>query len=146
MEIDVVLRGWVLGRSIIFYEMRHRRGEDYGRDFDFEKGVTKHEVHHYEIGADGDTCHHLTVGFGFRKGLLRPMVVFARKVGTTIPNHWVGGVEVLADIINLLVSNVAMGYAGRLHDPTLYVDHADPPFANREYLHDEVRIMIDDFY
>ncbi|GBG83613.1 hypothetical protein CBR_g37417 [Chara braunii] len=88
MEVDVALRGRVLGRFVIFYEMRHRRGQDYSRDFGFENGVFRHEVHHYEIDADEDTCLHLTLDFGFGRSLLRQVVVFARKVGTAIPNPW----------------------------------------------------------
>ncbi|GBG70399.1 hypothetical protein CBR_g6527 [Chara braunii] len=144
MEIGVALRGRVLGRSVVFYEMRHRRGKDYGRDFGFENGVSKHDVPHYN--ADGGTCLHFTVGFGFGRGFLQQEVVFARKVGTTISNHWSVRVDVLADIIDLLVSNVAMGYTGRLHEPALYIVHDEPPFANREYLHGEVRVITDDFY
>ncbi|GBG70430.1 hypothetical protein CBR_g6558 [Chara braunii] len=146
MEIDVALRGRVLGRSVVFYEMRHWRGNDYGRDFGFENGVSKHDVRHYEIDADGDTCLHLTVGFGFGRGFLRQLVVFAQKVGTTIPDRWSAGVDVLAEFIDLLVSNVAMGYTCRLHDLALYVVQAEPPLANREYLHSKVRVITNDFY
>ncbi|GBG64480.1 hypothetical protein CBR_g45176 [Chara braunii] len=146
MEVDVALRGWVLGRSVIFYEMQHRRGLDYSRDFRFENGVSRHEVRHYEIDVDGDTCLHLMVGFEFGRILLRQLVVFARKVGTAIPNRWAGGVDVLSDIIDLFISYVATGYAGRLHEPALYVVHAEPPFFDRDYLHGEVRIKSDDFH
>ncbi|GBG68829.1 hypothetical protein CBR_g3523 [Chara braunii] len=146
VEVDVALRGRVQGRSMIFYEMRHRHGNDYGRDFGFENGVTKHGVPHYEVDEDGDTCLHLTVGYGYGRRLLRQVVIFPQKVGTTIPDRWVGGSDVLADIINLLVSNVAIGFAGHLHEPTRYIVHADPLFVDRSYLHGEVRIIVDDFH
>ncbi|GBG67691.1 hypothetical protein CBR_g819 [Chara braunii] len=122
------------------------RGNFYGRDFGFENGVTKHGVHHNEVDADRDTCLHLTIGYGFGKRLLRQVVIFTRKVGTTILDCWVGGSNVLTDIIDLLVSNVAMGFEGRLHEPAMYVVHAEPPFVDLSYLHGEVRIIVDEFH
>ncbi|GBG75303.1 hypothetical protein CBR_g19935, partial [Chara braunii] len=144
MEVEVALRGRVLSRCIIFYETRHHRGKDYGKDFGFEDGVTRQGVRHYEVDADGDTCLHIIVGYRYGRELLKQVVVFARKVGTAIPDRWVGGSDVLADIIDLLVSNVAMGCAGRLDELATYIVHAEPPFADRSYLHGEVQIVLAD--
>ncbi|GBG69016.1 hypothetical protein CBR_g3716 [Chara braunii] len=146
MDIVVALRGRVLRRCSIFYEMRHRHGNAYGREFDFMASVTHHEIRHYEVDTDGDTYLHLTVGFVFTRGLLRQVVGFAMKVGTAIPDRWDRGVDVLAEIVDLLVWNVAMEYGERLNEPAVYRVHVDPPLEGREHLHDELGEIGEEFY
>ncbi|GBG83820.1 hypothetical protein CBR_g37620 [Chara braunii] len=103
----VALRGRVLGRTITFYEMRNHCGKEEGRVFDFASAITQHEMRHYEVDTNGDTILHVSVALGYADDMLHEAVGYATKVGRAIPNCWEGGVDVLADIIDLLMSNIA---------------------------------------
>ncbi|GBG58912.1 hypothetical protein CBR_g24263 [Chara braunii] len=114
MDVVVALRGRIAGRTVAFYEMRHHRDKDCGRAFDFVHTVTRYEVRHFEVDDNERACLRLTVGYGFARGLLTHVVAFATKVGDAIPDRWDFGVDVLADLVDLLVSNVAMEFNDRL--------------------------------
>ncbi|GBG74620.1 hypothetical protein CBR_g19027 [Chara braunii] len=139
MDIHVALRGRVLGRTITFYEMRHRRGEEEGRLFDFVGEINRHEVRHYEVDTNGETILHVSVALGYADDMLHEVVSDATKVGRAIPNRWEGGVDVLADTVDLLMSNIANEHEDRMTDPAVFRVHPDPPMHDRPGLRGEIR-------
>ncbi|GBG66002.1 hypothetical protein CBR_g54981 [Chara braunii] len=141
MDIQVALRGRVLGRTITFYEMRHRRREEDGRVFDFASAINRREVRHYEVDANGDTILHVSIALGYADNMLHNVVGYATKVGRAIPNRWEGGVDVLADIIDLLMSNIANEHEDLMTDPADFRVHPDPPMHDRPGLRGEIRII-----
>ncbi|GBG91052.1 hypothetical protein CBR_g51786 [Chara braunii] len=145
MDAVVALRGRIAGRTVIFYEMRHRRDKDYGRAFGFVNTVARHEVRHFEVDENGRTCMLFTVGYGFARGLFTHIVAFATKVGDEIPDRWEFGVDVLADLVDLLVSNVAIEFDDRLDEAAAYRVYMDLPLYGRQYLHGEIEIVVDGF-
>ncbi|GBG76668.1 hypothetical protein CBR_g22885 [Chara braunii] len=144
-DVVVTLRGRIAGRTVLFYEMRHHRDKDCGRAFEFVNTVTRHEVRHFEVDENGCTCLRFTAGYGFDRGLLTHVVAFATKARDAIPDRWDFVIDVLANLVNLLVSNVAMEFDDRLDEAAAYRVHVDPPLYGREYLHGEIGIVVDGF-
>ncbi|GBG77749.1 hypothetical protein CBR_g24196 [Chara braunii] len=139
MDIQVALRGRVLSRTITFYEMRHRRGEKDGRLFDFVGEVSGQEVRHYEVDTNGDTILNVIVALGYVDEMLREVVGYATKVRRAIPDRWEGGVDVLADIVDLLMSNIANEHDDHMTVPADFRVWPDPPLHDRPGLRGEIR-------
>ncbi|GBG69325.1 hypothetical protein CBR_g4021 [Chara braunii] len=139
MDIQMALRGRVLGRTITFYEMRHRQGEKDGRLFDFVGEVTGQEVGHYEVDANGDTILNVVVALGYVDDMLREVVGYTTKVGRAIPDRWEGGVDVLDDIVDLLMSNIANEHDDLMTVPADFRVWPDPPLHDRPGLRGEIR-------
>ncbi|GBG65959.1 hypothetical protein CBR_g54938 [Chara braunii] len=139
MDIQVALRGCVLSRTITFYEMRHRRVEEDSRVFDFASTISQHKVMHYEVDANGDTILHVSVALAYVDDMLHEAVRYARKVVRAIPNRCEGGVDVLTDIIDLLMSNISNEHEDRMTDPADFQVHPNPPMHDRPGLRGEIR-------
>ncbi|GBG89683.1 hypothetical protein CBR_g49536 [Chara braunii] len=103
------------------------------------------KVRHFEVDENDLASLRFTVDYGFARGLLTHVVAFTTKVGDAIPDRWDFGVDVLADLVDLLVSNVAMEFNDRLDKAAAYRVHVDPPLYGREYLHGEIGIVVDGF-
>ncbi|GBG83955.1 hypothetical protein CBR_g37827 [Chara braunii] len=139
MDIQVALRGRVLGRTTTCYEMRHRRGEDDDSVYNFVKPTTIREVRQYEVDADGETVLYASLCLGFEDDLLCEAVGHVAKVSRAIPNRWDGGVDVLADIIDLLICNLADEYGDHMTDHPDFRVHPDPPLHDRPGLRGDIR-------
>ncbi|GBG75253.1 hypothetical protein CBR_g19887 [Chara braunii] len=143
MDIQVAVRGRVLGCTITCYEMRDRRGEDDGRVYDFVKPTTSREVRQYEVDADGQTVLYASLCLGFEDDVLCEAVGHVAKVGRAIPNRWDGGVDVLADIVDLLICNIADEFEDRKTDDADFRVQPDPPLHDRPGLGGDIRKMDD---
>ncbi|GBG82586.1 hypothetical protein CBR_g34955 [Chara braunii] len=81
---------------------------------------------------------HVIVALGYADDMLREVVGYATKVGRAIPNRWEGGVDVLADIVDLLMSNIAIEHDDRMTVPADFRVHPDPPMHNPSGLRGEI--------
>ncbi|GBG66738.1 hypothetical protein CBR_g68722 [Chara braunii] len=75
--------------------------------------IAGHEVRHYEV----DAILHVIAALGYADNMLCEVVSYATKVGRAIPNRWEGGVDVLADIVDLLMSNITNEHEERMTVP-----------------------------
>ncbi|GBG64375.1 hypothetical protein CBR_g41576 [Chara braunii] len=139
MDIHVALRGRVLGKTITYYELRHHRGDEDGHLSDFANDMTGHEVRHYEVHANGEKVLHVSVALGFVGDLMRKAISYAMKVGRAIPNRWDGGLDVLVDVIDLLMSNLVNEFEDHMSDPADFRVHSDPRLHNRPGLRGDIR-------
>ncbi|GBG87841.1 hypothetical protein CBR_g45997 [Chara braunii] len=141
MDIVICYRDVVLNRTVVFYEYRHRRGNSHGRAMEFDHHVNHEDFRYYEANANAVTCLAVVVGFRFGRRALREVIMHITRVGTAVPTRFVGGVDVLAEMVRMLISNFAMEFRDRMHHPATYTVVLHAPFEQRQDLHGDIDIL-----
>ncbi|GBG66915.1 hypothetical protein CBR_g72670 [Chara braunii] len=141
MDIVICCRGVVLNRTVVFYEYQHRRGNAHGRAMEFDHHVNHKDFRYYEADANAVTCLAVVVGFGFSRRALRKVIMHITRVGTAVPTRFIGGVDVLAEMMRMIITNFGMEFRDRMHHPVTYTVVLHVPFEQRDDLHGDIDIL-----
>ncbi|GBG63495.1 hypothetical protein CBR_g38563 [Chara braunii] len=117
------------------------RGNSHGREMEFDHHVNHEDFRYYKVDANAVTCLAVVVGFGFGRRALREVIMHITRVGTAVPTRFVGGVDVLAEMVRMMITNFAMEFRDRLHRPATYTVVLHEPFEQREDLHGDIDIL-----
>ncbi|GBG76080.1 hypothetical protein CBR_g21320 [Chara braunii] len=106
----------------------------------FGREITKKSYRFYDVDVNGRAAVDIDAPLGFRRRSLSHVLLWVKKTGDFVPDEHTSMPDIVGDIVERFVDNLASEHASSLDMGAFYYTFFDPPLLPRHYLHVEIRL------
>ncbi|GBG69040.1 hypothetical protein CBR_g3738 [Chara braunii] len=106
----------------------------------FGREITKKSYRFYGVDVNERAAVDIDAALGFQRRSLSHVLLWVKKTGDFIPDEHTSMPDIVGDIVERFLDNLASEHASSLDMGAFYYTFFDPPLLPRHYLHGEIRL------